>query len=400
MVSNSQEEISAGITNFFQDLLHHGFDYAIKEIHPTSIDEFAQFFYDLSAYSKSSSSNTNLQQPIFDAVVDFFTQDNWEFQQLEPEPILQIHYQGQSGAWNCYAQARDTHQHFIFYSICPLKVPASKLQSIAEFIARANYDMVIGNFELDFDVGEVRYKTSIHLEDEELKFNVIKHLVYTNVNMMDTYLPGIISVINSDILPASAIQQIELNQNLSPSANIQSQEKITVKEPHILAKLTPNEIGEFHQALQMMQPYQRKQTQAMIDKLQKSIIARLGDFGLDIFDQAVNFFIKNKFPGKNLKLIQRYSGIAGRTKSLIQQLPDEIKQHGELADNSDVNPDINDLETLFWQANQALEALPTDKLLGEKELKYLIEIEQLREELAVHQRFVRNLAASPDKGLS
>jgi hypothetical protein len=44
----------------------------------------------------------------------------------------------------------------------------------------ANYDMIIGNFELDLRDGEVRYKTSIDFEGDRLSFAYINNLVYTN----------------------------------------------------------------------------------------------------------------------------------------------------------------------------------------------------------------------------
>jgi hypothetical protein len=69
--------------------------------------------------------------------------------------------------------------------------------------------MIIGNFELDFTDGEIRYKTSIDVEGANLTFTQIKRLVYANVMMMDQYLPGIMSVIDSDVEPKDAIAQIE-----------------------------------------------------------------------------------------------------------------------------------------------------------------------------------------------
>jgi len=69
--------------------------------------------------------------------------------------------------------------------------------------------MIIGNFELDFADGEIRYKTSIDVKGDFLSFELIKQLVYANVTMMDEYLPGIISVIDGDVLPKDAIAQIE-----------------------------------------------------------------------------------------------------------------------------------------------------------------------------------------------
>jgi len=69
--------------------------------------------------------------------------------------------------------------------------------------------MIIGNFELDFVDGEIRYKTSIDVQGDFLSFELIKQLVYANVMMMDEYLPGIMSVIDGDVSPLDAIAQIE-----------------------------------------------------------------------------------------------------------------------------------------------------------------------------------------------
>lgn len=82
---------------------------------------------------------------------------------------------------------------------------------MAEFITRANSGMIIGNFELDLANGEICYKTSVDVEGSRLTFLLIKKLVYANVTMMDEYLPGIISIIDSDVEPHLAITKIESN---------------------------------------------------------------------------------------------------------------------------------------------------------------------------------------------
>ncbi|MBP0018071.1 MAG: hypothetical protein J7647_10995 [Cyanobacteria bacterium SBLK] len=68
---------------------------------------------------------------------------------------------------------------------------------------------MLGNFELDFEDGEIRYKTSIDVESDRLTPALIKQIVYPNVMMMDEYLPGILAVINGDKTPREAIAQIE-----------------------------------------------------------------------------------------------------------------------------------------------------------------------------------------------
>lgn len=146
---------------------------------------------------------------ILEKIINFFKEDEWKFVELEEEPILQTDFPGQNGQLNCYAKAREAQQQFVFYSTCPIKAPEDKRLEIAEFLTRANFGMIVGNFELDFASGEIRYKTSAEVEDDNLSLALIRGLVYANVMMMDEYLPGIMSVINSDLLPVDAIAQIE-----------------------------------------------------------------------------------------------------------------------------------------------------------------------------------------------
>ena len=80
---------------------------------------------------------------------------------------------------------------------------------ISELLTRANYGLNIGNFEMDFSDGEVRYKTSINVEGGQLTTTIVKKLVYANVLTLDKYFPSIMKVIYADIPPDEAIALIE-----------------------------------------------------------------------------------------------------------------------------------------------------------------------------------------------
>ena len=147
--------------------------------------------------------------PLYDAMVDFFKTDDWPYIQLEDRPVLSMNFDGKNAKWTCFAQAREEQRQFIFYSVCPVNAPAEKRPALAEFITRANYGLIIGNFELDFEDGEIRYKTSLDAEDLALNATAFKNLVYANVSMMDQYLPGIMSILYSEISPREMIDQIE-----------------------------------------------------------------------------------------------------------------------------------------------------------------------------------------------
>ncbi len=200
----SEAELTQGLSNFFQDLISNSFDSASKEIGEETLGKISNF------WSKLTEDLTEESVSLFQTVVNFFTQDDWSFMRIQGDSALKLLYEGKSGQWNCYAQARETQQQFLFYSICPRQILEAKRSEIAEFITRANYGLIIGNFELDFSDGEVRYKTAIDVEDDELTREKIKKLVYTNVAIMDTYLPGIINIIDNNLEPGKAINQIEV----------------------------------------------------------------------------------------------------------------------------------------------------------------------------------------------
>jgi hypothetical protein len=148
-------------------------------------------------------------QGILDTVVQFFKEDNWKYRQLEGKSALRLGFQGDNGSWNCYAQAREEHQQFVFYSVLDTNVPQNKRAAVAEFLTRANYGLFIGNFEMDYSDGEVRYKTSITVKGDRLTTALVKNLIYINVIMMDKYFPGIMSVVYAGTSPADAIAEVE-----------------------------------------------------------------------------------------------------------------------------------------------------------------------------------------------
>lgn len=150
-----------------------------------------------------------MEGQIFNAIIGFFEEDDWNFNWVEGMPVLSMPFTGKNGKWMCFAQAREKQEQFVFYSVCPINVPEEKTSQAVEFITRANYGMIIGNFEFDYDDGEIRYKTSIDVEGASLTHELVKQMVYANVIIMDRYLPGIMRVIYGDAQPIVEIEKIE-----------------------------------------------------------------------------------------------------------------------------------------------------------------------------------------------
>jgi hypothetical protein len=147
---------------------------------------------------------------VFDEMKAFFDGDEWNTTPLPDAPHwLRMGFRGDDGEWRCYAQADEDREIFAFYSVASVSVPEARRHAVMEFLTRANYGMTIGNFEIDLNDGEVRYKTSVDVEGTPLSFMLAKRMVYANVTTMDRYLRGILAVAFGGVEPTAAIAEIE-----------------------------------------------------------------------------------------------------------------------------------------------------------------------------------------------
>ena len=124
-----------------------------------------------------------------------FAENRWPFREVRGAPVLLSELSGALGSWTFYAQAVEEQDLILLYSVCPLRVPEERRLEASSFLTRANYGLTAGNFELDFDDGEIRYKTVLQLSGEGLDAATMKRIVRANGIAMETYLPGIGAVI-------------------------------------------------------------------------------------------------------------------------------------------------------------------------------------------------------------
>jgi hypothetical protein len=124
-----------------------------------------------------------------------FSENGWPYSEVRGAPVLLADLSGPAGRWSFYAQAVEEKDLVLLYSICPERVPEARRLEVSRFLTEANYGLAAGNFELDFEDGEVRYKTVLHLQGDELDGLVLKRLVRSNGIAVESYLPSLGSLI-------------------------------------------------------------------------------------------------------------------------------------------------------------------------------------------------------------
>jgi hypothetical protein len=147
----------------------------------------------------------------FETIKQFFSEDEWFYVESTNHGVLvlRMNHWGENGRFSCQAEYNEAQNIFYFYSYFPINVPEDKRVKMAEFITLINYGMRIGNFEMDFEDGEVRFRTSIDFEGQGLSHPLVSNHVYPNVWMMDRYLPGLFAIVYSDKIPNEILKTIE-----------------------------------------------------------------------------------------------------------------------------------------------------------------------------------------------
>lgn len=146
---------------------------------------------------------------LFGTVKDFLQADGWYMRVVPEESTIWARFVGDNGEWTCAALLHETQSQLVFYSFLQDAVPEDKRSHVAEFITRANYGMLIGNFEMDWVDGEVRFKTSIDVKGDELTPALVRNVVYINVLTMDHYRHGFVKVLAGAAAPVDVLSVIE-----------------------------------------------------------------------------------------------------------------------------------------------------------------------------------------------
>ena len=138
-------------------------------------------------------------------VKDGLNEMHWTFAEKPDRPYLRMASGGTNGSHSCLLHVRSDFPMIAFYSYVQCLVPEEKRPAMAEFLNRVNYGLWLGNLELDFADGEVRYKTTLSLADGVLTTGMLADLVYANVQTLDRYLTGIMSMLWNNVSAEDAI---------------------------------------------------------------------------------------------------------------------------------------------------------------------------------------------------
>jgi hypothetical protein len=160
--------------------------------------------------STSPAAAASVHASVYDTIVSSLHEQKWIFHEEPAQHRVLIDYASAAGAWSTYAVAFEKSRQIAVYGVLPFAVEADQRAAVVELITRLNFGLIVGNFEIDVDDGEVRYKTSLDFEDGELTTPLLRQLVRANIAMMEHHLQAFVAVAVGKVAVAAALAEVEV----------------------------------------------------------------------------------------------------------------------------------------------------------------------------------------------
>ncbi|MDR0849271.1 MAG: YbjN domain-containing protein [Propionibacteriaceae bacterium] len=103
-------------------------------------------------------------------------------------------------------------EFFTVYATAPMRADENDfltMRSLGEYFSRANYGLRTGNFEIDFNDGEMRYKATLFVPDQLPTLRMVERVVDIPFVMWRRYGNGMLSVLYGGGEPAKEIELAE-----------------------------------------------------------------------------------------------------------------------------------------------------------------------------------------------
>ena len=217
-IPDLNHNLNRNFDNRFDDVIYSSLSSNLDSRLDSSADTDDYFDNDIDNMAKQNELNDT---PIINYLKQYFDEQQWHYNHYRPKSSdsdnnnndsQQSHYLSlrmRNKKLDCgYLFRVQEHNNLLaVYGILPFLIPESHQTAAMLLITQINYDMLIGNLEMDINDGEIRYKNAIDVEAVGMDENTIEHLLQS-VIAMTTVTYEIFSDLVNNQNPAVELQDL------------------------------------------------------------------------------------------------------------------------------------------------------------------------------------------------
>lgn len=142
--------------------------------------------------------STDFQNALLE--VQHFLEERWEIQKSN-ESTFQFTYVCNAGIpVTCIAWINPQLEAFFFRVVQQIPVELNRRSTLAEYLTRANYPLPIGNFALDYETGDLRFKSGIYFNGTTLSRPLIRSVVESSLEFVELHILIIVKLMMGESL--------------------------------------------------------------------------------------------------------------------------------------------------------------------------------------------------------
>lgn len=134
--------------------------------------------------------NDSDKTAIIDYLKDYIRKRHWYYIHYKPKLSdphcshhISLRMQHKKSAYSYLFRVQEDNGLLAVYGILPFLIPESHQSAAMLLITQINYDMIIGNLEMDVNDGELRYKNAIDIDVVGMDDAIIEHLLQSVIAM-------------------------------------------------------------------------------------------------------------------------------------------------------------------------------------------------------------------------
>ena len=141
-------------------------------------------------FENSAEQKSDSDIPIVDYLKQYFDDKEWHYNHYQPKirdsqksHYLSLRMRNKRLDCGYLFRVQEKNKLLAIYGILPFLIPESHQSAAMLLMTQINYDMVIGNLEMDVNDGEIRYKNAIDIEAVGLDDDILEHLLQSIIAM-------------------------------------------------------------------------------------------------------------------------------------------------------------------------------------------------------------------------
>jgi hypothetical protein len=130
-----------------------------------------------------------------ETVMRVINERNWRYSRHDSRPMVELPLTCAKSVIRLLVSAREKEQQVIVYAMLAQLVPPDRRAAAAEFLARVNFNICVGAFDIHFEEGGVRFRVGIDVEGGVLTEKMVENLFDMSAYAADAHHEGLMRVV-------------------------------------------------------------------------------------------------------------------------------------------------------------------------------------------------------------